>query len=65
MSAARPAVLVGQAPARGREGRPALNGWPAGLFHAFGGMIAAGRAANEATFCEALRQALGTEETAP
>lgn len=35
-----------------------FNGFPAGLFHAFGGQIAAGRAANERTFCEALRRAL-------
>ena len=42
-----------------------FNGFPAGLFHAFGGTIAAGRAANEATFCAALRRALAREETAP
>ena len=41
-----------------------FNGFPAGLFHAFGGQIAAGRAANETTFCAALRRALAREETA-
>ena len=40
-----------------------FNGFPAGLFHAFGGMLAAGRAANEAAFCEALRRALDEPST--
>ena len=40
-----------------------FNGFPAGLFHAFGGTIAAGRAANEATFCAALRRALDQPST--
>lgn len=35
-----------------------FHGFPAGLFNAFGGQIAAGRVANEETFCEALRMAL-------
>mgnify|MGYP006972356042 CR=1 FL=1 len=33
------------------------NGWPAGLFSPFGGCIAAGEAANETTFIEAIRRA--------
>jgi hypothetical protein len=35
-----------------------FNGWPAGLFNAFGGTIAAGSAANERTFCAALKRAI-------
>jgi hypothetical protein len=35
-----------------------FNGWPAGYFDASGGTLAAGEAANEVTFCEALRGAI-------
>ena len=35
-----------------------FNGFPAGLFTPFGGMIAAGTVANEETFCAALRAAI-------
>lgn len=34
-----------------------FNGWPAGIFNAFGGSFAAGYAANEESFCAAIRKA--------
>lgn len=34
-----------------------FNGWPAGVCTAFGGQFAAGAAANEETFLEAVREA--------
>jgi hypothetical protein len=34
-----------------------FNGWPAGLFTPYGGTFAAGSAANEESFCEALKAA--------
>jgi len=36
-----------------------FNGWPAGVFSPAGGIIAAGKAANADTFCEALVKATG------
>ena len=38
--------------------RVTYNGWPAGFVNAAGGIIAAGAAANEDTFIEALKEAL-------
>ena len=35
-----------------------FNGWPAGLFTPFGGMIAAGELANECTFIKAVEKAI-------
>ena len=37
------------------------NGWPAGSFDGFGGVIAAGEGANEETFIEALRARIARE----
>lgn len=37
-----------------------FNGWPAGTFTPFEGVIAAGAAANEQAFCEACERASGT-----
>jgi len=34
-----------------------FNGWPAGIFTPYGGTFAAGEAANERTFCDALKAA--------
>lgn len=34
-----------------------FNGWPAGIFTPYNGCFAAGEAANEETFCAALRKA--------
>lgn len=37
------------------------NGWPAGMFDAGGGVVAAGAAANEAALCAWLREGLAPE----
>jgi hypothetical protein len=34
------------------------NGWPAGIFNPFGGVIAAGEGANEGTFIKAIQAAI-------
>ncbi len=40
------------------------NGWPAGYLDPRGGIIAAGEAANEESFCDALRAAIAKAEAA-
>lgn len=40
-----------------------FNGWPAGLFNAFGGTLAASRLANEATLIKALEAELAKAQT--
>jgi hypothetical protein len=37
-----------------------FNGWPAGILNPYGGIIAAGELANEATFIEAMRDRIAT-----
>ena len=39
--------------------RLSYNGWPAGIVNSGGGIIAAGEAANEGTFIEALEEFVG------
>lgn len=39
-----------------------FNGWPAGIIHAYGGVLAAGDAANEDTFVAALREKTKPED---
>lgn len=41
-----------------------FNGWPAGLISPFGGIFAAGRAANEETFIAAIREQLKAKDPA-
>ena len=38
------------------------NGWPAGMFNPVAGILAAGEAANEDTFCAAVEAAINREE---
>lgn len=41
-----------------------FNGWPAGIFNPFGGVIAAGAAANEDTFIAAVKKATEAAQSA-